>query len=950
LIEKYLFAVDALTAPLQDATAERETDMSSTHSKLGLTIALVSASVLLISGMGGCGVTKSADTLVSEAKQYRQKGDNKAAVIQLKNALEQKPDDFETRYLLGIIYSDLGDTQSAEKEIRKALAFGISPAKALPDLAKVLLMQGKFRIILDEIIPQLQNSPETLSVRGTAYLGLGKSKEARESFDQALKEAPDFPDALIGIAKISLLEKDLQTAERFSEQALAKAPKNADAWVFKGDLLRAQGKSEPALAAYDESLKLNPHNVPARIMKAYLEIDTGKFSAAKADMDAIRKSMPNDLIVFHTQALLDFSQGNHKAALDSLQQALRVAPDHMPSVLLAGAVEYALGSTKQAEQHLKEYLEKDPKNLYARKLLISVLLKNGRTDSALDMLSSALNEAPRDSQLLTLAGESHMQRKNFAKASEYFEEASKLAPKAAMIHTALGMSKLGQGEDIGAAAELEMATNLDGKSTQAAILLVKTQIRLKEYDKALATVKSLEKQLPDNPLVQNLKGTVYAGQKDFPSARASFQKALSLDATYFPAVANLAQLDLQENKPDAARKRFEAILEKDRKNIQAMTALASLASAQGQVKEATDWLERARNENPDAVWPALQLAAHYLRIGEKQRSLDLAQKLQTTNPENTDVLNRLAQIQLATDNKAAALDSYNKLASLMPTSAAVQLRIASVHMAMQNQEAVSEAVKKALALQPDYLEAQVAQATVEARKGNNEQALAIARQIQKQHKLSAGYTLEGDLQMAQNKPALALKAYEQGFSVEKNAGLMIKIYEVLKRTGNTKDADSRISQWQKEHPADIQSRLYLGSAYLVEKQGKAAIAQFEDILKQDPKNVIALNNLAFAYHLEKDSRALEFAERAHKLAPENPAILDTLGWILVDQGNTARGLPLLQKAVSLTPNSMDIRYHLVLGLVKSGDKAKAKQELEQLLAANKTFSNIDDAKALLKQL
>jgi predicted Zn-dependent protease len=86
------------------------------------------------------------------------------------------------------------------------------------------------------------------------------------------------------------------------------------------------------------------------------------------------------------------------------------------------------------------------------------------------------------------------------------------------------------------------------------------------------------------------------------------------------------------------------------------------------------------------------------------------------------------------------------------------------------------------------------------------------------------------------------------------------------------------------------------------------------------------------------------------LAPENPAILDTLGWILVDQGNTARGLPLLQKAVSLAPNSMDIRYHLVLGLVKSGDKAKAKQELEQLLAANKTFSNIDDAKALLKQL
>ena len=66
-----------------------------------------------------------------------------------------------------------------------------------------------------------------------------------------------------------------------------------------------------------------------------------------------------------------------------------------------------------------------------------------------------------------------------------------------------------------------------------------------------------------------------------------------LQPTYFPAVANLAQLDLQEKKPEAAKKRFEAILEKDKKNVQAMIALANLALSQGQDKEATDWLERS---------------------------------------------------------------------------------------------------------------------------------------------------------------------------------------------------------------------------------------------------------------------------------------------------------------------------------------------------------------------
>jgi Flp pilus assembly protein TadD len=79
-------------------------------------------------------------------------------------------------------------------------------------------------------------------------------------------------------------------------------------------------------------------------------------------------------------------------------------------------------------------------------------------------------------------------------------------------------------------------------------------------------------------------------------------------------------------------------------------------------------------------------------------------------------------------------------------------------------------------------------------------------------------------------------------------------------------------------------------------------------------------------------------------------IADTLGWILVEQGNLTRGLPLLQKAVSLAPDAGQIRYHFAAGLAKSGDKAKARKELEELLATNKQFSSLNEAKILLKQL
>lgn len=623
----------------------------------------------------------------------------------------------------------------------------------------------------------------------------------------------------------------------------------------------------------------------------------------------------------------------------------------MPSLLLSGTVQAALGSALQAEQHLKKFLEMDPKNLYARKLLASVLLKNREAERAIAVLSPALKNTQQDPQLFALAGESYMQARDFAKATEYFEKASDMAPTNATLHTALSLSKLGQGDSARAVAELEMATKLNPKSPQAGILLVMTHLRLKAFDKALAALKTLEKEQPDNPFVQNLKGGVYLGKKDAPSARASFEKALSLDPIYFPAVANLAQLDLLEKKPDAARKRIERILEKDKKSVQAMTALANLALIQGQNKEATTWLERSHQENPDALQPALLLAARYLRSGEKQKSLALVKKLQSTHPSNPDVLDLLAQAQFANDNKAGALESYNKLAAILPKSALAQFRIASIHMAMENPSAAGEALKKAVAITPDYLDAQLAQATLETRKGNHEQALVIARQIQKQHgKSPVGYSLEGDLLIEQKKPALAVKAYEHAFTIKKSGPLLVKLHALLSQAGKGKEANSRLLQWVKEHPTDSSTRMYLAGIYLAERENKAAIEQYQTILRQHPNYVPALNNLAWLYQQEKDPQALEYAEKAYQLALNSPMILDTLGWILVEQGDTTRGLPLLQKATSLAPEAAEIRYHLVLGLVKSGDRAKARKELEQLLAAGKNFPKINEARTLLKQM
>ncbi|MBC7574681.1 MAG: PEP-CTERM system TPR-repeat protein PrsT [Herminiimonas sp.] len=900
----------------------------------------------------GCGKSQDTAALVVEAAQYQQKGDSKAAIIQLKNALQKDPENGEARFALGAIYADAGDALAAEKELQKAASLGVKSDRVTPVLSKVLMALGKYQKVLELTAPTagVTETAATLALRGDALLAIGKREEAKDAFQKALDRQPDSSAALVGLAKVAAVGNDMQGATRFIDLALQKNTADGDAWMFKGDLMRANGRPDEAIKAFDEAIKLQPANITPQIARATLNITSGKYAEAKTDIDAARKKKPASLLIFYTQALLDFNQGKNAEALAGLQQVLKSAPEHMPSLLLAGAVQYALGSTEQAEQNLKKYLAANPENLYARKLLASTLLKNGNLDRASTVISDALKEAPQDPQLFMIAGESALQNRDYARATEYFEKAGAIAPKMAIVHTALGMSKLGQGEDAKAVSELELAAGLDEKSAKAGSLLVMTQLRLKQYDKALESVLALEKKQPNDPMVQNLKGGVYLGLKNLPMARSSFEKAVTMTPTYFPAIENLARLDLLDRHPEAAKKRFETLLAIDKKNVAAMTALAELAQASGQTVEATTWFEKAAAESPAALPPSLRLGTHYLKIGAKEKALALAQKLYASNDINPAVLDLLGQSQAVSNDMPGALATFKRLASSAPKSPAAQLRIASIHASTQNWPEAIAALNNALKLQPDNLEAQAALVSVYETQGDFDAALKVARQVQKQRpKQAFGYVLEGDIMMAQKKPALAQKPYEQALATGNVNSVMSKLHTAMLASGKAKEADARIAKYLLDTPADMQTRVYFASSLSARHDDKAAIEQYEIVAKATPQNPAVLNNLAYAYQQEKDPRALDTAERALKLAPTNPVIMDTLGWILVERGNDARGLGLLQKASSLTPGANDLHLHLAIALMKAGDKVNARKELEQL-ADSKTYSKADEARRLLKEL
>lgn len=906
------------------------------------------AAALTLVALVACQRMQPSEDLLRDARQAHGRGEDRAAVIHLKNLLQHEPGHGAARRLLGELHLAQGDPSAAEKELRRALALGQPRPEILPLLVRALLAQAAHQGLLDEL--QAENAtPAVLAWRGHAQLGLGKLDDADQLYAQALHQQAGLGEAHLGQARLALRRSDAGGAYDIVERALAANPHDVDALRFKGDLLRSRGKPDVALAAYQAILAHDPNNVQAHADIAATQLQLGKPDLARQQLAAARKLQPGSLVVLYTQALLDFAEGKHKAALEQVQLVLRAAPGHMPSYLLAATIELATGTVGQARAHIQHYRQTLPNEAYALRLQAQCDLRDGKPQDALDLLEPALAAGSQDVDLLALAGEAAMRLGKHEKAGRWFGQASSLAPESSLLNAASGVSLLNQGQHGRAVEALELAARKDGAASRAGALLVMTHLRSRNFAQAMAQIRGMEAQ-GDNPAVQNLKGGVLLVSGDLAGARQAFSRALAVDPGHAPALDNLVELDLMEKKVPQARQRYQEALARHGTSLPLMMALARLEARVGNTPAALALLERASSAHPDALAPAQALAALYLRNGETAKALVLAQRMQGSQPNQVAALDLLAQAAAAAGKHALTLDALQKLAVLQAANADLQLRIARTHMVLQQKPAALQAARKAIAVAPNREDALALASALLIDGRNFDDARKLARLAQQRQPAAAiGFKLEGDALLEEGKFEAAVAVYERGLDLQRSGPMLIALHRALHAAGRKEEAQRRMHEWLARQPADQPTRLYYASHLLQERDHAAARREYEMLLERDPDNVLALNDLAWALLQLKDPAALKPAERAYKLAPANPAVADTLAWILTENGKPARAVPLLKKALETAPTSADIRLHYAHALFRSGDKRGARQQCEQLLALP-GFAHRAEVEGLLARL
>jgi putative PEP-CTERM system TPR-repeat lipoprotein len=906
-------------------------------------------------GLSGCGGESGAQFITS-GKDLLAKKDLRGAVIQFKNALQKDPKSAEARYLLGKALLEGGDPVAALVELRKAQELQAPDEQVLPPMAQAMLLVGEeSKVIAQYADVQLKDPAAGADLKTSLATAYGVQKDIDKALvnaQSALSLQPGYPPALIVLARLKLLSKDVDGAMALLEDILKAEPTHEKAGVLKGELLLySKADIEGSVAAYRKVIDGHPSSVVARSAVANILFRQGKMEQVKAELAQLKKSAPNHPETLFLEARVAFADKDYKRTRELSDVILKFMPDNVRVLELAGTAEYMMKGYVQAEALLSRALKLTPMALNTRQLLAQTYLRSGQPSKTIDILQPAVDGDKPDPGSLALVGEAHLQLGDLKRSEDAFQAALKLAPQDSRLRTAAAVTQIARGNAAGALTELESVAKVDS-GPRADLALIAARLRQNDVPGALKAVDVLEKKMPDDALPYHLRGRVLLLKNDLPAAQRSFENALTKDAAYFPSVASLAAIELAAGKPDDARKRFEALLQTQPKNWQAKMALAELQARTG-APQATVLasMREAIKVNASEPRPHLLLIDALILSGDSKAALQAAQEANAALPENRQIQEFLGRAELAAGDHQRAISTFKKLAASQPRNALYQMRLADAYIAAKDPESAERALRQAAAVQPTLAGPQRGLALLALQANRPQDALTIARDLQKRNpKDATGFVLEGDVEMQRKGWDAAVSAFRAALQRAPATETVIKQHNALLAGGKVAEASRVAGEWIKGNPKDAAFVYHMGDLALADGDMVAAEARYRAVLDIQPENALALNNIAWLLAKQGKSGSVALAERANKLMPERAPLLDTLAFALEAENQLPKAIEAQKRAVALTPQDPNMSLRLAKLYIKNGDKDRARAELDTLAKLGEKYANQPEVASLLKSL
>lgn len=887
-------------------------------------------------------------------------GDSKGALIQLKNTLQRDPSHLPARILLARVHSVLGDFASAEKELLMSRRMGADVSEITALLAQVRNELKKFETNVRELSPgefPVHIRPELWSQLGLALLYTGDHGGAELAFRNALALTPEHSGAILGLARLPLQSGDYERALDQVDRVLSVKPENPNAWYLRGAILHAQGKHNAAIASYQRTLVLSPAHLQAALGEATSTLDSGNAERAVRLFDAFGKRYPSHPEAPYMLAQAYQKLGRLSEAKQALQQASSivgsVAPedlqDNLPYLLLGASIAYDNDQPEAAHKYLALYLQKRPSDVKALKLQAATLLQLGKPLDATRILLPLATSTATDAHVLVMLGDANIQLNDYVRAESYYAKALSRAGSTSALQSKIAYAQFGQGRVGEAIATFEgQRAGTEKFNHRASVFLGILYFSQGQLTDAIREANRVLEQQPDNLVALNLKGAVVLAQGDRVQARALFESIVESQPDFRPANFNLVKLEAAEGNAEAAVEILNRYLAVDPNDVRALHESARVYLQLGEPRAAIQFLERIRSVDATALLPLTQLVDVYILVGRIADAESTAHVLLSKVPDNVLALHALAKAQIAGNKIEIARDTLKRAFTHSAYDPDLLIRTGQLQIALAAYDDALWSLDRVVKERPGSVPARVELAGLFYRKGDLDEAeaqLAVVKRLAPENLF--GLVLSGDIAFARNNYEQAVEIYRQGLALANSDSLSASLYRALLGADRADEALDFLESWMERFPDSIKSLRLLAQRYHHDGDLKKAWTNYERLVELTPEDGLAYNNFAVLLTDMDNERALKMARRAFALAPNHPAVLDTLGWALVQLGEFDEGLLHLRNAVARDADSPTIRYHLAVGLHEYGKEAEARVELERALAMGKEF---DDAKAARQRL
>ncbi|MEI8592640.1 XrtA/PEP-CTERM system TPR-repeat protein PrsT [Photobacterium sp. Hal280] len=874
-----------------------------------------------------CG-EQSVDEYMTKAETYLSSNQINAAVIELKNAIQQHPDANQARLMLGKIYLAQGDYASAEKELYKALRSADEKDAIEPLLAQAYLGQKKTTDIMDLAKHPQSRKAEALAdiyaIESLALLLDNDSDGAEQAFQRVEQTGQITLYSRLAKASLDATKALNDTALSQVSNIVQVYPASSDAWLLKGHIETSMGHNKAAAESYRKAVETAPKALQNTLYLAQALVKTEQYQEAEKYVDHLLTVLSGHVLSNELKATILYAEDKQTEAKVHADLAIRNGSRNLPTYLISGVVAYHQGNYEQANERFEKVAPFVSQNHLIQRLYASSQLKLGDIEGAMQTMNQfdATDKASSDF-ISDMSLELARVGRNDA-AMSLAEKANQTPTTSKQLR--LGLLQLASNDTTGVET-LQHILDSDPTLAEANLGLAYYYLKQGRTSEVKQLVATWLERNPDDQTAQMLNALVLQIEKKPDQAQAIYQQVRAKDPKNLQATLGLGQIAASKNDMATAFGYARtAYADYPGKNL-TTRALYKYGRLSDQLDEAVSLVASQVDAHPDDTALKLDLARGYMlqKTGPGTQSHDESDPQQQTaqswrllgdiyfsqrdyrqaEPAYTkwleqDVLSQQAymrniQIKELNNKMRDSLLLAEKAEQLFQNTAIFSLMKAGLQLKLDNASA-SQATLDAL---PDNVKAQAYFMRLQAL--NYLQRKDFTRAIEWQRKrydASPGIASANDVASAYslNQQADEAIAFLQG---------------VIKEYGD-KAAPLRLTLAQLQF----------------EQQPEQAIAQYRRILEQQPDNVVALNNLAWLYlSQEKYPQACDSASKALGLAKEHPQIQDTYGYCLLKSGQAANALPMLEKAYKQAQTNPEIALHYAESLLANNMKENAREIL-----------------------